>query len=84
MASIHVCYRGPLMEATGVESEALSVNTVRDIIKHIKGKYGADAEKVAKAMLIAIDGESILLRKSFATKLTEGETVQFFPICGGG
>jgi len=82
MIAVH--YRGQLAEFTGVESEALEAQTVRDIIRHIKKKYGGGAEQLAKAMLIAIDGESMNMRKGYATPLNDGETVQFFPICGGG
>jgi len=82
--TISIHYRGQLAGLTGVESEALEAQTVRDIIKHIKKNYGAKAEQLAKAMLIAIDGESINMRRGYATKLNDGETVQFFPICGGG
>ncbi|MDR0531310.1 MAG: MoaD/ThiS family protein [Oscillospiraceae bacterium] len=84
MAAITVQYRGPLEELTGVREEALSASTVRDVLRHVKGRYGAQAAKTGKAMLIAIDGESILMRQAFATKLSDGETVLFFPICGGG
>jgi len=82
--TITVHYRGQLAGLTGVEAEPLDVRTVRDIVKHIKKTYGAKAEQLAKAMLIAIDGESMHMRKGYATQLNEGETVQFFPICGGG
>ena len=84
MAKITVRYRGPLKELTLIDEEALDVIAVRDIIKHISGKHGPKAVKLAKAMLIVIDGESVNLRRGFATKLREGETVQFLPICGGG
>ena len=84
--TITIQYRGQLAELTGTGSEALDdkVRTVRDILKHIKKSHGSKAEQLAKAMLIAIDGESILLRKGYATQLKDDETVQFFPICGGG
>lgn len=81
---ISVLYRGQLAQRTGMGSEVLDVQTVRDILKHVKTKHGGDAEKLARAMLITVDGESIQLRKGYATKLKEGEIVQFFPICGGG
>jgi len=82
--TITVQYRGQLAQLTGTGSEALDVHTVRDILKHIKKSYGSKAEQFAKAMLTAVDGESILLRKGYATQLKEGEAVQFLPICGGG
>ena len=84
MAGIDVRYRGPLRELTGIEGEAINAGTVRDVIRHIKSIHGVPAGKLAKTMLIAIDGESMLLRKGFATPLKDGETVQFLPLCGGG
>ncbi|MCL2508457.1 MAG: MoaD/ThiS family protein [Oscillospiraceae bacterium] len=84
MASVTVRYRGQLAVLTGVGSEALNADTVRDIIKRITDIGGAEAGKLAKAMLIVVDGESISLRKGLATRLRDGETVQFLPICGGG
>ena len=57
---------------------------MRDVLRHIKAAYGPGAEKKAKAMLVAVDGESVLLRRGFATPLHGGETVQFLPMCGGG
>ncbi len=84
MATVTVRYRGQLAELTGVETENLSVGTPRDVLRHIKSNHGAQAEKLAKAMLIAVDNESILLRKGYATRLRDGETLQFLPICGGG
>jgi len=84
MASTIIKYRGPLRELTQVDEEVLSVNAVRDVMKHIKSRYGPEAHNKAKSMLIVIDGESMLLRKGFATKLKAGETIQFLPICGGG
>jgi len=84
MAKITVHYRSPLKELTGTDKESLDATVVKDVLKHIKTKYGADTQKQAKSMLIAIDGDSILLHKGFATQLQPGETVQFLPICGGG
>jgi len=84
MASITVRYRDPLKELTKTAEEQLDAGRVKDILAHIKKSYGSDAGKLAKSMLIAIDGDSIALRQNFATKLVDGETVQFLPICGGG
>jgi len=81
MARVTVRYRGPLKELTGRDEETLDVSTVRDIIRQIENPK---AQRLAKAMLIVVDGESIQLRRGYATKLRDGETVQFLPICGGG
>jgi len=84
MAKITVRYRDPLKELTRKDEDQLDVTAIKDVLRHVKSTYGAEAAKLAKSMLIAIDGDSILLRRGFATKLQEGETVQFLPICGGG
>ena len=84
MASITVRYRSPLKELTNTAEEQLSAGNIKGVLKHIKSAYGKDAAGKAKTMLIAIDGDSILLRQGFATKLCDGEVVQFLPICGGG
>ena len=84
MASVTVRYRGELAALTGRTEESVEAAAVRDIMKYIKSSYGALAEKKAKSMLIAVDGESMLLRRGFATPLKGGETVQFLPMCGGG
>jgi len=84
MASVKVKYRGALADLTGVDEQNLEVDTVQDIIRHVKAAYGSGAEKKAKAMLIAINGESMLLRGGFKARLAGGETVQFLPLCGGG
>ena len=84
MANITVRYRDPLKELTGRDEEQLDLPAIKDVLKHVKRAYGSDAHKLAKSMLIAIDGDSILLRQAFATQLKDGETVQFLPICGGG
>jgi len=84
MAAVTVRYRGPLKELTGKDEETIEAKAVRDILKHIKSTYGPKAAKLAKAMLITVESESINLRHGFATRLQEGVTVQFMPICGGG
>jgi len=84
MAQVNVCYRAALAEMTGKAEETIQAATVRDVLSHIKKAYGGDAHKAAKRMLIAVDNDSILLHKGFDTKLAEGMSVRFMPICGGG
>jgi len=69
---------------TGLSEENVEASTVRDVLSYIKKTYGAGAQKQAKRMLIAVDNDSILLHKGFDTKLAEGMSVRFMPICGGG
>ena len=84
MAQVHVYYRAALAEMTGKNEELMEASTVRGVLGHIRKAYGAGAHQAAKRMLIAVDNDSILLHKGFDTKLSEGMTVRFMPICGGG
>ena len=82
--NITVKYRGDLVEISGVTSENIEAFSVSDVLKHIKKTYGNDAYKAAKRMVIAVNGKSTLLLKNEKTALTQGDTVTFLPICGGG
>jgi len=84
MAQIQVCYRAALAEKTGKTEEAIDAATVRDVLAYIKKSYGAEAHKAAGRMLIAVNNDSIQLHEGFSTRLAEGMTVRFMPICGGG
>ena len=84
MAQVTVCYRAALAEMTGRTEETINADIVRDVLLHIKKAYGAGAQQAAKRMLIAVDNDSILLRRGFDTRLTDGMSVRFMPICGGG
>jgi molybdopterin synthase sulfur carrier subunit len=84
MSTIAVKYRGQLAKLTGTAEETARVNSVAEALRFIREAHGADAEKNAKTMLIAVNGESILLRKLFKTALKDGDVLSFFPICGGG
>jgi molybdopterin synthase sulfur carrier subunit len=77
-------YRGQLAAETRVSEEAAQASSVKDALVHIRTAHGAAAEKTAKTMLIAVNGESILQRKLYKTALKDGDTVSFFPICAGG
>jgi len=84
MAQVTVYYRAALAEMTGKAEEAIEASTVRDVLVHVKKAYGAQAHQAAKRMLIAVDNDSIQLHEGFGTKLSDGTTVRFMPICGGG
>ena len=84
MAQVNVHYRAALAEMTGKTEEAIDAATVRGVLLHIKKAYGAGAHQTAKRMLIAVDNDSILLHRGFDTKLADGMSVRFMPICGGG
>lgn len=77
-------YRAEMTALCACRSEEIDAATVADVLRHIKRAYGAETYKSAKRMLITVDGESILLRKGFKTRLTDGQKVSFLPICGGG
>ena len=84
MAQVTIHYRAALAEMTGKTEEQIKAATVRDVLTYIKKTYGSEAQKQAKRMLIVVDGDSILLHKGFDTKLADGMTVRFMPICAGG
>jgi len=81
---VQISYRGELQTMTGKSSESIDAAIVKDVLRYIKASYGAAAWKTAKAMLIVVNSESILLRKVFNTTLDDGDIVSFLPICGGG
>ena len=82
--SVTVKYRSHLAELTRAAVESLEAATVKDVLKHIKTRFGAEAEKEAKTMLIAVNGQSVLHLGHFKTALKDGDEVSFLPICGGG
>ena len=82
--TILVQYRGELAALTGCKSEVLQVADVGEVLRQVKWAHGAKAYKLAKAMLIAVDGKSISLADGFKTKLSGCGEVMFLPVCGGG
>lgn len=81
---IKVEYRAEMFTICKVQSEEMDVKNVAEAIKFIEKKYGKEAKKEAKKMLIVVDGTSINLQKHFKTELKDGQTLSFLPICGGG
>jgi len=81
---VTVKYRSHLAELTKTAAESLDAATVKDVLKHIKAQFGAEAEKEAKTMLIVVNGQSVLHLSHFKTALKDGDEVSFLPICGGG
>ena len=77
-------YRAQLAKLAGLNEEAIDAAAVKDVLKHIKKSFGAEAEKTAKSMIIAVNGQSILHLKHFKTALQDGDEDAFMPICGGG
>jgi len=81
---IKVRYRAHLAELTKTGEETLEAASIRDLLSHIKRSFGQEAEKTAKSMIIAVNGQSILQLKVYKTPLHDGDEVSFLPICGGG
>ena len=77
-------YRGHLASLTGMGEESLEAANVEGLLKSLGKNHGREAEKAARTMLIALNGESILLLKSYKTALKEGDVVSFFPLSAGG
>jgi len=84
MAQVKVIYRAGLRESIGVREIQLEAATVADILSHIKSTQGKDVYKQAKAMLIVVNGVSILYKDLYKTVLNEGDTVSFLPLAAGG
>ena len=84
MNSVKVKYRGHLASLTGEAEEAFDAGDVEELLKSLRKRHGREAEKAARAMIITLNGESILLLKRFKTILSEGDTLSFFPLCAGG
>ena len=81
---VTVKYRSYLAELTKTPGEPLEALTVKDVLRHIRTQFGAEAEKLAKTMLIVVNGQSVLHLAHFKTALKNGDEVSFLPICGGG
>jgi len=81
---ITIRYRAALAELTKTPNESISASKIKDVLKHIKKQFGVKPEKLARTMLIAVNGQSILMLKHFNTVLKDGDEVSFLPICGGG
>jgi len=81
---VTVKYRSHLAALTKTAAESLEAATVKDVLRHIRTQFGAEAEKLAKTMLIAVNGQSVLHLAHFKTALRDGDEVSFLPICGGG
>ena len=84
MAQVKLYYRAALAEMTGKTEESIDAAHVRGVLGYIKKSYGAGAYQAARRMLIVVDSDSILLHKGFDTKLADGMSVRFMPICAGG
>lgn len=84
MAQVTVTYKALLAELVEAKSERYDATTVKDLLKQIKDRHGSDAYKVAKAMLITVNGLSIQMKHHFSTSLNDGDVVGFFPLAAGG
>ena len=84
MNRIRVKYRGHLAALTGTSEETLEGRDVEGILRALRERHGREAEKSARAMLIALNGRSILLLRRYKTPVKEGDQLSFFPLCAGG
>ena len=81
---VKVEYRAEMFAICKVQSEEIEAKTVAEALKIIEKKYGKEAKKEAKKMLIVVDGKSINLLNHFKTEIKDGQKLSFLPICGGG
>ena len=77
-------YRGHLSALIGTAEETYDAENVEDLLRSLRKRHNREAEKAARAMLIALNGENILLLKRYKTILSDGDTISFFPLCAGG
>jgi molybdopterin converting factor small subunit len=82
--SVKIRYRAHLAGLTKTGEEQAEAATVKEVLEHIGKRFGAQAKKTARSMIIAVNGESILHLDLFNTVLHDGDEVSFLPICGGG
>lgn len=81
---VTVMYHGRIPDLCGATEDRIDAKTVSDVMRHVRRSYPAEVVREAKKMLIVVNGESILQRRVFRTKLEDGDVVGFLPICGGG
>jgi len=81
---VTVKYRAHLATLAGIAAEQIDAATVKDVLRHIKARFGAEAEKQAKTMLIAVNGESVLHLSHFKTALRDGDEVSFRRFAAAG
>lgn len=84
MANVILKYRGDIAEKINITKELAMGDDIADILDYIKKLYGKDVYKKAKSMLITINGESIINREVYKTKLSDGDEISFFPLSAGG
>ncbi|MDR0817186.1 MAG: MoaD/ThiS family protein [Clostridiales Family XIII bacterium] len=84
MANVTIRYRGGIADTIGLKEERTDAPDIRSVLAYIKKAHGRSAYKTARIMIIAVNGQSILLHKCYRTELKEGDEVMFLPISGGG
>ena len=85
MNMVTVRYLGQFSAFTGgVKEESLEAASVKDVLKLIRERHGREAEKAARTMIIALNGENILLLQRYKTELKAGDVLSFFPLSAGG
>ena len=70
-----------LRDMTGLPSESIEPDSVRNVLRYIVKKHGKIAGKKAKSGLITINGERI---DNLDVMIPDDSIVSFFPFYGGG
>ncbi len=81
---VKVRYFGNLVQRIETKEETYEAKNINQLLKAIKAKHGEEIYKIAKTSHIIINEENAAFNGGFKAKLTEGDTVKFLPICGGG
>lgn len=77
-------YYAPLRGIVKKESEETGLASVKEVLGYIKQAYGKEAHAAAKSALIVVNDVSIGLYQGKKTPLSDGDTIGFLPVSGGG
>ena len=77
-------YWGGMKALTGKKGEPVQAGSIAEVFLFLETQYGKAARKEARRMLITVDGTNIQLLQRFKTPLSDGATVSFLPLSGGG
>lgn len=77
-------YLGSLSEKTKTDEEFVNLDSIKDILKYLKKRYGKKVYSLLRSMVITVNGKDIRLIAGVKTVLSDDDTVTFFPPSAGG
>lgn len=81
---IKVIYFGNLAQKTRTKEDTFEAKSLNQLLGKIKTKYGKEIYKDAKTSHIIINEDNAAFVGGFASKLQDGDSIKFLPICAGG